>query len=123
VARRNHVTSQNYKINLFRSRKNDAKSTHSAVQPSLPAWEEKAGMTMQTPEPAQNLEGGFRQGNQPVLVALGVADMDPHVDGIDISHLEADALAKTQAKAVGGEEKHPVAHPVGGVKQLFESVL
>ena len=54
------------------------------------------------------LQGLLGQGNQPVLVAFGVADVDPHVSRINLSGFQPDPFAKTQAYEVDGEEKNSI---------------
>ena len=55
----------------------------------------------------------FPQRNKPILVTLGVTDMNPHVYGVYISHSQLDAFAKTEPHAVDSEEKDLIAQPVG----------
>lgn len=59
------------------------------------------------------MQGLFGQGDQPVFVAFGVADMNPHIEGVDISDGQTDSLTEAKPKAVGSKEKDPVAQPVG----------
>ena len=69
---------------------------------------------MEPPETAQHVQGHRRQRHQPILVALGIADMHPRPRGVDVTDLQAQPLAQAQAKTVGGEEEHPIAqHPRG----------
>jgi len=87
---------------------------------SFSARKEKMGMSVHFPEISQHAQGLFRQRRQPVLVALGIADMDLHIFGIDIANGESDAFAKAQPHAVSGKEKDPVAQPVGRGKQTVQ---
>ncbi len=74
-------------------------------------------MPVHAPEISQDMQRVVRQRHQPVLVALGVAKMNPHVDGVDIANGQTDSFAKVQPHAVGGKEKDFVAQPVGCGKQ------
>jgi len=87
-------------------------------QTSFPAGEEKAGMLVHGPELPQHLQGLVGQRHQPVLVALGITNMDPHVARVDVADSEPDALAKAQAHAVAGKEEDLVAQDPGRGKQL-----
>lgn len=89
-------------------------------QPPFPVGKEELGMPVDRPEIPQDVQGLLRQGNQPVLVTLGVADMDPHVGRIDITGLQSDPFSKTQAQGVGGEEEDPVTQLARGADQLLE---
>lgn len=64
----------------------------------LPVGEKKLGVPMDRPEILQDVQGFLRQGDQPVLVAFGVTDVDPHVARVDIAGLQPDTFAKTQAQ-------------------------
>jgi len=75
---------------------------------------------MDRPEVSQGLQGLLRQGNQPVLVSFGVADVNPHVDRIDIAGLQPDPFSKTQAQGIGGEEENPVTQLSRSADQLLE---
>ena len=86
----------------------------------FPVWKEKTRMAVNRPEISQNLQCFFRQWDQPVLVALGVANMDSHGNGIDIADLKGDTLAKAQAQRVDGEKKDPIAQLACGGDQLME---
>ena len=87
------------------------------IQPSFPVWKEKKWMFVNCPEISQHAQGIFRQRHQPVFVTLGVANMNPHIDGVDIADSQPDSFAKAQPHAVGGKEKDFVAQPVGCGKQ------
>jgi len=82
-------------------------------QSSFPAGEEKPGMLVHGPELPQYLQGLVGQRHQPVLVALGITNMDPHVARVDVANSEPDALAKAQAHAVAGKEEDLVAQDPG----------
>ena len=49
------------------------------LHPSLSVREEELGVPMDSPKISQDLQGLLWQGNQPVFIALGVADVNPHV--------------------------------------------
>ena len=68
-------------------------------------------MFMHDPELPQHPQGFVWQWHQPVLVALGIANMNPHVDRVDVADSESDALAQAQAHAhaVAGKEEDLVA--------------
>jgi len=66
------------------------------------------------------VQGFLRHRYQSVLVTLGVADMNPHMGGINITNGEFDTLSKAQPHAVGSKEKDPVAQPVGCATQSVE---
>ncbi len=72
---------------------------------------------MHGPEAAQQLQRGIRQGHKTILIALGVADMDTVACGIDISNLQTQAFAKTQAKAVDRKVEYPIAQLLRCTKQ------
>jgi hypothetical protein len=82
-------------------------------KPSFPAGEEKPGILMHGPELPQHPQGFVWQRHQPVLVALGVANMNPHVARVDVTNSELDALAQAQAHAVAGKEEDLVAQNPG----------
>jgi hypothetical protein len=42
---------------------------------------------MHLPESAQDIQGGLRQGHETVFIALGIADMYPVAQRIDICYL------------------------------------
>jgi len=88
-------------------------------QSSFPTRKNKMGMLVHGPEISQDTQCIFRQRYQPVLVAFGVTDMNPHVYGVYISHSQLDTFAKTQSHAVDGEEKDLIAQPVGCGKKLI----
>ena len=75
---------------------------------------------MNGPEIPQDMQCFFGQGDQPVLVAFGVSNMDSHVDGIDIADLQRYSLAKSQAQRVDGEKEDPIAQLSRGGNQLME---
>ncbi len=75
-------------------------------------------MLVNGPELPQHPQGFVRQRHQPVLVAFGITNMDPHVVCVDVADSEPDAFAKAQAHAVGGEEEDFVAQDPGCGKQL-----
>ncbi len=77
-------------------------------------------MLVNPPKSSQGVQGLFGQGNQSVLVALGVTDMNPHVGWVDITDSEPDTFSETQPHAVGGKEKHPVAQLVGCTEQSVQ---
>ena len=87
-------------------------------QSSFPTRKNKMGMLVHGPEISQDTQCIFRQRYQPVLVAFGVTDMNPHVYGVYISHSQLDAFGKAQSHAVDGEEKDLIAQPVGCGKEL-----
>ena len=86
----------------------------------FPVWKEKTWMAVNRPEISQNLQCFFRQWDQPVLVALGVANMDSHGNGIDIADLKGNPLAKAQAQRVDSEKKDLIAQLACGGDQLME---
>lgn len=75
-------------------------------------------MLVHGPELPQHPEGFVRQRHQPVLVALGITNMDPHLVRVNIADSEPDAFAKTQPHAVAGEKEDFVAQDRGCGKQL-----
>lgn len=87
-------------------------------QAPFPAGEEKSGMLVNGPELPQHPQGLVRQGHQPVLVPLGITNMDPHVVRVNVADSEPDAFAKAQAHAVAGEEEDLVAQDPGCGKQM-----
>ena len=78
-------------------------------QPSFPTGKDEKRMSVQLPEMFKNLQCGFWKRNQPVFVALGVADMYPHVFGVDVAHGKVNAFPQTQAHAVDGKEEDFIA--------------
>jgi hypothetical protein len=76
-------------------------------------------VTMNLPEAAQQGQRGRRQGHQAILVALGIADMHALTFGVDIAHLQAQALAEAQTQAVDGEKENPVTEHMGGQEKLL----
>ena len=75
-------------------------------------------MPVYGPEPSQHPQGPVGQRHQPVLVALGIANVDPHVVRVDIADGEADTFTKAKPHAVAGKEKDPVTPYSGCGKQL-----
>ena len=75
-------------------------------------------MLVHGPELPQHAQGFVRQRHQPVLVALGITNMDSHLVRVNIADSEPDAFAKAQAHAVAGEEEDFVAQDLGCGKQL-----
>ncbi len=71
----------------------------------LAVWKDKMVVTMDRPEPPEQVKGGFGQRNQAVFIALGASDQYPLVIGIDIAHAEVDTLAKPQTHTVNGKKK------------------
>ena len=92
----------------------------SIFQPSFSVRKEKMGMSVDFPEISQHAQGVFGQRYQPVLVALGITNMNPHIDGVYIANGQPDTFAKPKPHAVGGKEKDLVAQPVGCGKQLVQ---
>lgn len=82
-------------------------------QPSFAAWKAKMGVLVHNPKRSQDAQALLRQRHQPILVALGIANMHPHVDGVNIANRQPDAFAQAQSHVVGGKEKDFVAQPVG----------
>lgn len=62
----------------------------------------------------------FRQRHQPVFVALGIADMNPHISAVNITSFTLDTLSKTQPHTVGGKETNPVTQPTDCTKKLVQ---
>ncbi len=87
-------------------------------QPSFPAGKKKAGMLVHGPELPQHPQGLVGQWYQPILVALGITNMDPHVVRVNIADSEPDGLAKAQAHTVAGEKEDLVAQDPGRGKQF-----
>jgi len=79
------------------------------VDSSFSTWEDKKGMAVDLPEIFQNLQCFFRKGYQPVFIALGVTNMNPHIGGIDIANGKIDPFTKAKAHAISSEEKDFVA--------------
>ena len=77
---------------------------------------------MNGPEISQDPQCLFRQGNQPVLIAFSVSNMNPHVVGINIADHKKDAFAKAQAQRVDSEKKDAIAQLFCGGDQLMESL-
>ena len=53
---------------------------------------------MLKPEAAQQLVGGLRQRHQAIPIALGVADVHPRANTIDVANLQAQPFTKPQAR-------------------------
>lgn len=51
----------------------------------------------------QDAQRGLRQGDKPVLVALGVAHMYALARRVDIAYLQSQTFTQAQAHAVDGE--------------------
>ncbi len=68
----------------------------SRLQATVAIGEQQYGIAVHLPETAQQVERCIRQGNETVLVALGIADMDAPANGVNITHL------KTQAQPFQG---------------------
>jgi hypothetical protein len=88
-------------------------------QSSFTVWENEMGVSVKVPEFSQNAQCVFRQRNQPVFVALGVTDMNPHVGGVYISHCQLYTFAKAQSHAVDCEEEDLITQPVGCDNELL----
>ena len=89
-------------------------------QTPLPIRKKELWVPMDRPEIPQDLQSFFRQGDQPVLVPLGVADVDSHVGRIDIAGLQANPFSKTQTQRIGGKKENPVTQLARGTDQLLE---
>jgi len=87
-------------------------------QTSLPAGKEKMGVPVHRPEIAQYAQGLVRQRHQAILIALGIANMHPHVMGVYITDSKPDSFAKAEAHAVDSKEENLVAQDIGGGKQF-----
>jgi len=73
--------------------------------PVLTAWEDENLMMVGQPEPPEGVQGRIRQGNQPVFIALSIADDYPLIVGIDVSNLEVDTFTKPESHGVNGKKK------------------
>ena len=81
--------------------------------------EEQFRVTMKLPEAPQGVEGSFRQRNEAIAVAFGIANMHPLTRRIDVANLQRQPLAKAQTQAVQGEVEHPIAQRAGRGKQAL----
>ena len=61
---------------------------------STESWEEKLGMAVGAPVPAQQIESGVGQREIAVLGALAAVDMDHHALTIDIGDFEMKSFVK-----------------------------
>ena len=66
-------------------------------QAPFPVWKKKIRVPVNGPEISQDLQCFYRQGDEPILVAFGVSNMDSHGNGVDVSDLKGDSLTKSQA--------------------------
>jgi hypothetical protein len=89
-------------------------------QAPFAAGKKELEMPMERPEISQGVQRLHRQGNQPVLVSLGVTDVDPHVNIVDIAGFQSDSLSKTQTQGVCGEEENHVTQLARGVDQFLD---
>ena len=74
---------------------------------------------MHLPETTKQIQGLRRQRVQSILVAFGIADMHALMFGIDIAHLQPQALAETQAQTIDGEKEHPITEGAGCQEQTL----
>jgi len=86
-------------------------------EPSFSVGKDKMEVPVHFPEISQHAQGILGQWHQPILVTLGVTNVDLHIGGVDIANGEPDGLTKAQSHAVGSKEKDLVAQPVGCGKQ------
>jgi len=54
-------------------------------------------MLVNGPEISQDAQGVFWHRRQPVFVALGVTNMNPHVYGVYVANRQFDTFAKTES--------------------------
>ena len=72
------------------------------VQATLAAGKQQHRVAMHQPEAAQQLVGGLRQRHQAIPIALGVADVHPRANTIDVANLQAQPFTKPQARSCRG---------------------
>ena len=72
------------------------------MQATLAAWKQQHRVAMLKPEAAQQLVGGLRQRRQAIPIALGVADVHPRANTIDVANLQAQPFTKPQARSCSG---------------------
>ncbi|WP_324547382.1 hypothetical protein [Accumulibacter sp.] len=70
------------------------------------------GMAVARPESAQEWVSGRRQRHQPILLALGIADMHTLARAVDVGDRPPQAFAEAQAETVGREEENAVTEPL-----------
>ena len=73
-----------------------------AVRTALAAGEQQHRVAMLKPEAAQQLVGGLRQWHQAIPIALGVADVHPRTNTIDVANLQAQPFTEPQARSCRG---------------------
>ncbi len=73
------------------------------------AGEEPGAWPVLTPVVTQQSEQPFREGDETVLAALGVAEVQQTPRAIDVGDLQSDNLGDTQAAGVGEAEEQTVA--------------
>ncbi len=66
----------------------------SRLQAAAAIREQQHGMAMDLPEAAQQVERYIGQGNEAVLIALGIADMDALTMAVNVAHLKTQALTQ-----------------------------
>ena len=84
-----------------------------ALQATVAIGKQQNRVTMDLPETAQQIQGRGRQRHQTIFIALGIADMYPLALGVDIRHLQSQALAQTQAKTVEREKEDLITEGCG----------
>ena len=89
-----------------------------AFQAAMAIGKQQDRVTMDLPESAQQIHGRRRQRDQPILVALGITDMNPLAVGIDVCHLQSQALAQAQTETVEREKEHLITEGAGRQKKL-----
>lgn len=88
----------------------------------LPAGEDECGMPVLLPEFPQHLQGEFRHDDEPISIALGMADMQEHALTVDVCDGERKRFAQAQAHAVGDEPEGFEARLLGAADDACDRV-
>ena len=87
----------------------DRADGHGAAR--VPARKQPQPWLHPLPIGSQNLQEPRRQHRVPVPAALAVLDVDQHSLTVDRTDLQADGLANTQSRRVGGCQYDAIAQP------------
>jgi hypothetical protein len=70
------------------------------LEATVAVGKQQDGVTVQLPETPQQRQRRLRQGYEPILVALGTADVHTAALGVHVPYLQPQALTEAKAKTV-----------------------
>ena len=82
--------------------------------------EEQRGMFVGSPLFAQELESALRQGDVPIAIAFGLADVQKHAAGVDVGHGDAQAFAQAQTAGIDGGQTNAMVQSRDGGEDVAD---